>query len=305
MQDKKSFREEWLLFVYCISIGKEETSRQYMTGSSERVNYNKGQNSKRGAGKTMILVLTADPSLQNPWQRFWKRPSFREVSAMGESIMLVNPGSKPQWDKLSQKVGRYAGRVVAAQDIDLPKERPWKRQDNSKMKERILGNTLCSFSDSLDWVGLYDPEGKRNVLAWELAQCYPRVTVWCRFRERYQALCGDLMEQLGASIELTQCWDGLMGCPLIGAMEMPDFRLRWDGTMLLTARADFPPISGTLRHDLQIPIPEELLSICPGDVDPMELFLAVLKEKRQEIPTDLCYQVLEVPALIGQIEKFL
>lgn len=51
MQDKKSFREEWLLFVYCISIGKEETSRQYMTGSSERVNYNKGQNSKRGAGK--------------------------------------------------------------------------------------------------------------------------------------------------------------------------------------------------------------------------------------------------------------
>lgn len=258
----------------------------------------------------MIVVLTADPALQNWWTNLWNRPVFREITVLGESIMLVHPGKRPDWDKLSQKLGRYSSRLLVGEGIELPKERPWKRMDNSKMKEQILCNTLCSFSDSLSWVGLYDPEGKLCVTAWELAQCYPRVTVWCRFRERYQSLCGDLMEQLGAAVELTSDWEGLMGCPLIGAMEAPAFRLRWDGTLLLCGRTEIPPVSGQLRQDLQIPLPPEVQEAVPTDVNAMELYLAVLKERGRgrgnpEFPDDLCYNVLEPGTESVLLPKFI
>lgn len=240
----------------------------------------------------MIVVLSEDSRIQSRWQRFWKQSGLQETSALGESIMLIHPGQKPNWEKLARRLGRYTGRVVCGSGVQLPKERPWKAFDSSKLKEKLLCNTLCSFRDSLNWVGLYDPEGKRTVTAWELAQVFPRVTVWCRFRERYDSLCGSLMEQLGAAVELTSVNDGLLGCPLIGAMDVPPVYLRWDGTMLLCGRAELPPMSGVLRQDLRIPVPRELLAVCPADVDPMELYLALLHEGRRELPPDLCYDLL-------------
>lgn len=251
----------------------------------------------------MIVVLSVDPALQSRWQRLLKQAAVQEAKALGESIILVHPGQKPNWEKLSQKLGRYASRLVVGEGIALPKERPWRRMDNSRLKEKILSNTLCSFSDSMDQVGLYDPEGRHTVLAWELAQVFPRVRVWCRFRERYDALCGDLMEQLGAAVELTSTWDGLMGCPLIGAMDAPPLKLRWDGTLLLTEKAELPPLCGTLRQNLKLAIPTELLELCPADVDPQELYLAVLQQNRT-IPPGLCYLVLEEPGAVREIEKF-
>ncbi len=252
----------------------------------------------------MIVVLSADPALQSPWQRLLKQSVVREVNVLGESVMLVHPGQKPNWEKLSRKLGRYASRLIVGEGIVLPNERPWKRLDNSKMKEKILCSTLCSFSDSMDWVGLYDPEGRHTVLAWELAQVFPRVTVWCCFRERYDALCGDLMEQLGAAVELTSTWDGLMGCPLIGTMDVPPIKLRWDGTLLLTEKALLPPLCGTLRQNLQLPVPTEILELCPTDVDAREVYLAILQQSR-EVPPNLRYLVLEEPAAAQSMEKFL
>ncbi len=253
----------------------------------------------------MILVLSRDASLRTVWQHWLNCPVIREKEALGKSIMVVHPGREPKWPKLAQKLGRYASRVVCPAELELPKERPWKRLDSSKIREQILSNTFCRFSQQLEWVGLYDPEGRHTILAWELAQCFPRVTVWCRFRERYDSLCSDLMEQLGAVLELTSAWEGLMGCPLIGAMEPPEFRLRWDGDFILPGRWDIPPISGSLHQDLALPVPEELLRICPKDIDPRELYLAFLKEERKAVPQELCYLLPRSNQESASIEKFL
>lgn len=253
----------------------------------------------------MILVLSADPTLQNFWTNFWNKPCIKECSAQGESILLLHPGRNPKWSKLAQKTGQYASRIIVGRGITLPKERPWKRQEFTKQKEKILLNTLRSKADETDWVGLCDPEGKLTMLAWELAQSFPRVMVWCEFKERYQSLCEALMKELGAAVELTNSREGLMGCPLIGAMEAPPFRCQWDGLLLLTGKTELPPLSGELRQELRISVPEDVKKAAPSDVDPMELYLAILKEKRQEIPPNLCFELQEDSADINTFEKFL
>ena len=249
----------------------------------------------------MILVISKDPSLQNRWTNFWNKATFRERLTMGESIMLLHPGRKPNWTKLAQKAGQYASRVICSSAIELPKERPWKQQDNQKMKEKILLNTLCSFSDKEEWVGLCDPEGKLCMMAWELAQSFPRVTVWCEFRERYHSLSKLLLEELGAALELCSSREGLLGCPVIGAMEAPPFRCQWDGLFLLVGKAEFPPLSGELKQQLRIPIPEELQEVTPADVDAMELYLAILREN----PADLCFIVNQQDNEQTSFENFL
>ncbi len=255
--------------------------------------------------KGMILVLSADPSLQNWWTNFRNKASIQERSAQGESILLLHPGRKPKWKKLAQKTGQYASRVVVGQNIELPCERPWKRQDHSKMKEKILLNTLRAQSENTDWVGLCDPEGKLCMLAWELAQCFPRITIWCEFKERYQPVRTALMKELGAALELTSSREGMMGCPLIAAVEAPPFRCQWDGLMLLVGRTELPPLSGELRQELRIPVPDDVRKAAPADVDPMELYLAILREKRQDIPMDLCFELQEGEANLSSFEKFL
>lgn len=252
----------------------------------------------------MILVITKDLKLQNRWSNFWNKATLRECSAMGESIMLLHPGKKPNWNKLAQKAGQYASRVLCGDTVELPKERPWKRQDHRKMKEKILLNTLCSYSEQEEWVGLCDPEGKLCMLAWELAQRFPRVTVWCQFRERYQSLCELLLEELGAVLELCSSREGLMGCPIIGAMEAPPFRCQWDGLLLLVGKTDLPPLSGELRQNLRIAIPDELQAVTPCDVDAMDLYLAIMQENRQTVPNDLCFEISKGYGVNSIIENF-
>ena len=253
----------------------------------------------------MILVLSRDPTLRNPLQKWLDRSVIREREVQGESIMLLHPGMKTDWQKTAQKLGRYASRVICPQSIELPKERPWRRMDCTKVKEKLLTNTLCSYSDRLEWVGVYDPDGRHTMMVWELAQHFPRVTVWCSFRERYASVSEELMEQLGAAPELTCNWEGFMGCPLIAAMEAPEFRLRWDGEMLLSGSCDVPPLMGTLRQNLRLEVPQEWREICPCDLDPQELYLAFLQESRKAIPKDLHYQTDIAPEDAGEIEKFL
>ena len=253
----------------------------------------------------MILVLSSDPDLQNYWTKFTGKYTMKECIAQGESILILHPGRKPNWSKLARKTGQYASRVVLGKGMLLPKERPWKQQDFSKQKEKILLNTLCSKSKDTDWVGLCDPEGKLTMLAWELAQCFPRVTVWCEFKERYQPLCDILMKELGAAIELTNSREGMMGCPLIGAMEAPPFRCQWDGLLLLVGRTELPTLSGELQQELSFPVPTDVREAAPADVDPMELYLAILKEKRQVLPADFCYILHEKKTGAESFEKFL
>ena len=118
-------------------------------------------------------------------------------------------------------------------------------------------------------------------------------------------MCEALMKELGAAVELTNSREGLMGCPLIGAMEAPPFRCQWDGLLLLTGKTELPPLSGELRQELRISVPEDVKKAAPFDVDPMELYLAILKEKRQEIPPNLCFELQEDGADINTFEKFL
>lgn len=266
----------------------------------------------------MIVVLTAEPGKRSFWARFRKQASFQECKVLGESVMLVYPGEEPNWDKLAQKLGRYASRVLVSPGnqrekagIRLPKQRPWHTLDNSKIKEQILCNTLCHLSEQYDWVGLYDPEGKLGLLVWELVQHFPRVTVWCRHRERYQALCHDLMEQFGAVIELTAAQNGLEGCPLLAAMEPPAFGIHWDGLLLLCGKTEIPHFRGRLQQELKVPLPEEAFFTLPPDVDRQELYLAIRQEQRRRQGTgtaaqreNLCF-LLESEGEEPRIEKFL
>lgn len=252
----------------------------------------------------MILILSRDKTLQNPWQRLMKRSVIREREALGESFMLVHPGQNPNWVRLAQRLGRYASRVVCSEEMDLPQSRPWRRMDCSSIEEQIMGNTLCSFSEQLDWVGLYDPQGIHQQLAWRLLQHFPRVTLWCRERQAYQDISETMMEELGAAPELTCDWNGFADCPLIGALEIPEFRLRWKGKLLLSGRSDIPHLQGILCDDLPLTVPQELLSICPNDLDPRKLYLAFLKENSREVSQTLRYLIPEKEAS-SNIEKFL
>ena len=66
----------------------------------------------------MILVLSRDPTLRNPLQKWLDRSVIREREVQGESIMLLHPGIKTDWQKTAQKLGRYASRVVCPQSIE-------------------------------------------------------------------------------------------------------------------------------------------------------------------------------------------
>ena len=125
------------------------------------------------------------------------------------------------------------------------------------------------------------------------------------FKERYQPLCDILMKELGAAIELTNSREGMMGCPLIGAMEAPPFRCQWDGLLLLVGRIELPTLSGELQKELSFPVPTDVKEAAPADVDPMEFYLAILKEKRQVLPADFCYILREKKTGAESFEKFL
>ncbi len=242
----------------------------------------------------MIVVLSRDPSLQSLWQRFWKKSVIKEVNILGESVMLLHIGQKTDWTKFAQRLGRYAGRVVAGESIPLPEERPWKRLDVRKVEEKLLCDTLCRMEEGQDWVGVYDPEGELKTMVWELAQHFPRLSVWCREREKYDILCEDLLEQYGAAIERSSHWEGLKDCPIIGSMTTPDFRLCWQGLFLLPGKAEIPLIdgrSGSLCQQLQLPIPKEVEENCPCDLSPQSLYLALLKEGKVPWPEGLSYLI--------------
>jgi len=248
----------------------------------------------------MIVLLSQDPGLQNPWQRFWRRSAVREAEALGEGVLLVHPGQKPNWPKLQRRLGRYAGRLVPSA-VTLPGERPWRSLDLTPAREKVLGNTLCAQEEQYRWVGLYDPQGRHCVLAWELAQHFPRVSVYCLRRERYQPLQESLLEQLGAVLELTASWEGLLDCPLVGALEAPEPRLRWNGLLLYPGSGAQPREEGLLGQDLQLLIPPEVLQICPSDVDPRDLYLAILQSRRSPQLEQLCYILPRDPAQCGAI----
>lgn len=248
----------------------------------------------------MIVLLSQDPGLQTPWQRFWRRAAVREVEALGEGILLVHPGQKPKWAKLERRLGHYAGRLVPSR-VPLPEERPWHHLDLGRAREKVLGNTLCAQEEQFRWVGLYDPQGRHCVLAWELAQHFPRVSVYCRQRERYQPLQENLLDQLGALLELSASWEALLDCPLVGALEAPEPQLRWRGLLLYPGSGASPREEGQLGQDLQLLIPPELRAICPSDVDPRDLFLAILQSRRSPQLGDLCYLLPRDPAQCGAI----
>lgn len=248
----------------------------------------------------MIVLLSQDPGLRNAWQRFWRRGAVREVEALGEGVLLVHPGQKPQWRKLERRLGRYAGRLVPS-GVALPGERPWRNLDLGPAREKVLGNTLCAQEEQQRWVGLYDPQGRHCVLAWELAQHFPRVSVYCRQRERYQPLQESLLDQLGALLELSASWEALLDCPLVGALEPPEPQLRWRGLLLYPGSGARPREEGRLGQDLQLLIPAEVRAICPGDVDPRDLYLAILQSRRSPLLEELRYILPRDPAQCGAI----
>ncbi len=244
----------------------------------------------------MVVVLSRDPSLQNYWQRIWKQVSIKEEKILGESVMFVHPGEKPDWNRLAKKLGNYTERVVVGQGIELPPTSFWKSMDVSAVQEKILGTTICDLGRQEDHIGIYDPEGSLAELVLELAQYFSRITVFCPCEEAYEKLGKNIFEQEGTSIELSSAWDGLMDCSIIGSMVSPNFRLRWKGIFLLPGETEIPPISGWtgyLFKELRLQVPNEVKKLCPSDVTPKNLYLALLKEGRVKAPAGLRYLLPE------------
>ncbi len=244
----------------------------------------------------MVVVLSKDPSIQNYWQRLWRRISVKEEKILGESVMFVHPGEEPDWDKLAKKLGNYTERIVVGKGIELPDTEQWKPMDVCAVEEKILGDTICDLAGRDENIGIYDPEGRLQALVEELAEAFSKITVFCPLEEAYENLCKNIFEQQGTSIELTSAWDGLMDCSIIGGLTPPNFRLRWRGIFLLPGETEIPPISGwtgSLFKELRLPVPNELKKLCPLDVPPKSLYLALLKEGRVKAPEGLRYLLPE------------
>ncbi len=237
----------------------------------------------------MVVALTAERDGLNRWQRWWNHTVVLDKPVQDAVVNIVYIGKKTNWDRLQQKIGRDSTHVVAGKEVSLPQTRLWKRFDSSRQKEEILTRTLISLRSSTDQIGLWDPLGRMQRTAWCLAQVYPRVTVWCQCREKYRAVAQQLMEEQGASLQITQGQELWQECLIMGAMEQPPDQISWKGLLLLAGPRRSMHQQGMLLHSLQVDVPPEISAICPKDIEEQELYLSLCQEQRTHRGKELCF----------------
>lgn len=125
---------------------------------------------------------------------------------------------RPHWELLTQAVGRAATRLVVTGEEEPPRGSGLRLYDPSIFAGRMTAMAGVQLLRSLPdkgrqtSVALVDEDGLFTWCAGELARRCLLLRVYTRRPDRYNTLCRELMEEIGANLVLADDPQGLSGC---------------------------------------------------------------------------------------------
>lgn len=142
----------------------------------------------------------------------------RSFLGNGYYHIIDHTAERPHWELLARAVGRAATRLVVAGEEEPPRGSGLRLYDPSTFAGRLTAMAGVQLLRGLGEEGrraiiaMVDEEGLFTWCAGELARQCALLRVYTRRPDRYQNLCRELMEGMGASLLLTEGPEGLGDC---------------------------------------------------------------------------------------------
>lgn len=268
----------------------------------------------RGNGR-MFVVLTIHREemglLARVGELLGRGPlEVRRRSFLGNGYYHItdHTADHPHWDLLARAVGRAATRLVVAGEEEPPRGSGLRLYDPSTFAGRltaVAGTQLLrgmGEASRRTAVAMVDEDGLFTWCAGELARHCALLRVYTRRPDRYQALCRELMEGIGASLMLTDGPEGLRDCLFAvspaptGVWKLP----------LPVLTVDHSGIQGRPTvNRLEPELPPELLADIPAGVS-LPLFLGAAWETGlRRFPLDMGIRACRADGRLIRLEEVL
>lgn len=196
---------------------------------------------------------------------------------LGSFLLLTAASERIDWDKAAALCGRAGKNLVLPRELALPENAPVRRFVPVSFSLLLLKNTSvelirrCKLPLYRKIVTLVDPQALYLDFVPELLCYCITVRVVTARPERYAALSEQLMEELGASIVVTDEPDSLGGSVLVICPDSGDVGGLSAAVPVLTAGdADAPSQSRFVVGDPQLRPRGELAACLPHGISPLD-----------------------------------
>lgn len=222
-------------------------------------------------------------------------------SARGVSlrhITYINRNGKMDWGKLNSVIGNQRNHLVCSEDIILPSKIGFRRFDNIEFKTRLASNLGIYILSQLDIknlkVGLYDVKGEYTEILPYLVKYTSNLTVVTDNLTAFNYEVGNIYEEYGATVQLSNNRINLVDCPLIIAPTRICESLPLSGNAIVLSNN--PPAvctPGIIYYSYGFRMPNKFEELKPEELSE-EYFCGVLYTKARQyelgsiVPTVCC-----------------
>ncbi len=241
---------------------------------------------------TSLYIKT--PQYKSKVKLFFSRFMFDTMCVeikMLDDIMLKTieytcRSGEVNFKKLDKEIGAQRNRLLCGRDIELPKNRGYRRFESSEYKERLCTNLAISLLSLLGEhnlsVGLVDEDARFLSLPEYLLRHTDSVVVVSNEYQAYKEQNENLLHEIGAPIRLSKSLSSLYDCDLIIAPERIKENLNAKPeSLVLTAKKPKVELNSTVIYDYQIELDEKYKEIMPKGVSQTYLASALYTLRRE------------------------
>lgn len=200
---------------------------------------------------------------------------------LGEYLLVTTYSEQINWDKVAQITGRAGRNLVLPRRIQLPQGCPVRRFEPDAFRLQVLLNTCVDVIRHTKLplyrkiVTLVDQDGAYTQFVPDLLCYCMTVKVVTAAQERYGTLSEKMMEELGASIVVTDHMEGSDGSMLIIAPDAEQAVQVAQPVAVITAGDIDRPALCKLVGDLRIQPKGDLAACVPKEIDALDFAAAM------------------------------
>lgn len=200
---------------------------------------------------------------------------------LGEYLLVTAYSERINWDKVAQITGRAGKNLVLPRRIELPPGCPVRRFTPDTFRLQVLLNTCVDVIRHTKLplyrkiVTLVDQNGVYTQFVPELLCYCMTVKVVTAAQERYRILSEQMMEELGASIVVTDHMEGCDGSMLVIAPDAQQAAEVAQPVAVITAGEIDRPALCKLVGDLRIKPKGDLAACIPKEIDALDFAAAL------------------------------
>lgn len=178
----------------------------------------------------MFACLTIEPpepaGAVGSFLRALKKPQIASEAldwdGTGYLLIRARPSRRgPDWDRICEAAGRWADRLLLPESLQQAENCPIRPVRFEAFDREVLLQTACELANRTRMpmyrrvLGLVDEEGRYGEMLFPLLHHYTAVKVLTGAQSYYEALGEEMMERLGAPVQLCREPAGFSDCVLL------------------------------------------------------------------------------------------